>query len=138
MFDDRETQTGASGGPGTGRVDAVEALEDALLVLSEMPMPWSVAPERGGGGHFDAGPPASDGALDGVAEGGGERAAAAASVQSRAGRPRTACRAPAGRGPRPAYGGSGPGPAPVRPGDRGPEAGKPGVDDEHHGEPETR
>src|SRR5690348_30887 len=33
VLDDRQTQPGAAGGTGAGRVDAVEALEDALLVL---------------------------------------------------------------------------------------------------------
>lgn len=33
MLDDRETEAGATCGTGAGRVDAVEALEDALLVL---------------------------------------------------------------------------------------------------------
>ena len=42
MLDDRQPEAGAAGGPGTGRVDPVEALEDPLQVALGMPMPWSV------------------------------------------------------------------------------------------------
>ena len=91
MLDDGQAEAGAAGGPGAGRVDAVEALEDPLRSFSEMPMPWSVTaistrPRRRGdpaGGDADAGAGRAvvDGVLDEVAERGGELAAVAPDAQ---------------------------------------------------------
>lgn len=85
MLDDRETETRTAGLAGTGRVDAVEALEDALLVLLRDADALvghgdldEVSAGRGhparGYTHPGAGGRVVDGVLDEVAEGGGQLA----------------------------------------------------------------
>lgn len=104
MLDDGQPQTGSPGGAGAGGVDAVEALEDALLVLvgdadalvgdgdlDEVPA------GRGHPPHRDADPGAGRGVVDGVlhevAQGGGELAPVAPHGQAAAGTGRLPVRA---------------------------------------------
>src|SRR5690606_14626367 len=83
VLDDRQAQARAAGGPGAGRVDAVEALEDAFLVLlgdadalvGDRDLHHGAAgPGDGPGRYADAGAGGRvvDGVLDEVAERGGE------------------------------------------------------------------
>lgn len=92
MFDDRETEARAARLAGAGRVDAVEALEDALLVLvgdADALVGHGDLDElsagrghpAGGYAHPGAGRGVVHGVLDEVAEGGGELAAVAPDPQ---------------------------------------------------------